>query len=71
MAAPARPYAVGDRVRARHTLREMVVEAVYDPIYAYRYVCAWAAADGVVRRDLFRDDDLLPPPADGPRARSG
>jgi len=63
--APAHRFTVGDRVRARYTLTEMVIEDVYALLYLYRYVCSWTTAAGVARRDLFRADDLTPVPADG------
>jgi len=65
VAAPAHRFAVGDRVRARYTLTEMVIEDVYAPLFLYRYVCSWTTATRVARHDLFRADDLTPVPADG------
>ena len=52
-------FKCGDRVLVKHGAGPtMVVEEVYLPFYYYRYRCCWTGDDGVIRREIFRGDDL-------------
>jgi hypothetical protein len=59
----AREYMKGDRVRQLPTGLQMVVEEVYAPLFVYRCRCSWKAADGTMRHDVFRVEqlELIPP----------
>lgn len=62
-------FAVGDLVRVRPDGPEMIVEAVYAPIFVYRYLCRPVGPDAPPA-ETYPDAQLTPSPP-SPDAQPG
>jgi uncharacterized protein YodC (DUF2158 family) len=65
MEDPKAEFAEGDRVRAKTGGPVMVVEAVYAPVFFYRYKCVWADPDGFPKHEMFKVNALERAPEEG------
>jgi uncharacterized protein YodC (DUF2158 family) len=53
-------FAIGDKVVANDGSQVMTIQEIYDPVFIYRYRCAWLDTANLPQHELFRHEQLEP-----------